>query len=142
MKRLRVGATALTALAIAGAGLSTAHAQDAAGGSDGPVIVVGGSHHNVGVPAPAPGPTTMRKVGTAVTIPRGSTADGTATVNCDPGWVATGGGFHPVTPGDFRVIASEPTGGDANPTGWQIVFRPVITGSGSTAQAVVICVRA
>lgn len=66
----------------------------------------------------------------------------TATVTCDPGWVATGGGFLPASTANFRVIESRPIGGPANPTGWQIVFtRNVSTGTTRT-QGSVICMRA
>lgn len=55
LKRLRIVVTACVALTIAGAGLSAAFAQDDGGDSDGPDVVRGGSQHNVGGPAAAPG---------------------------------------------------------------------------------------
>ncbi|MEU9480451.1 hypothetical protein [Streptomyces sp. NPDC048191] len=153
---LRIGVMAFAAFTMAGANMSTAHAQETLNGSDGPIVVFGSNNIVAGrdavvgsgqggvVTEPGAGTAVRRKLGEFVTLP-GSGLRATATVTCDPGWVVTGGGFDPQSDSNFRVISSQPIGADAsgaNPTGWQIVFTHEVSDIATAARAVALCVQA
>jgi len=68
----------------------------------------------------------------------GTTNDATATVDCNPGEVATGGGFHEVTEETPLIFESNARITTGVATGWSIEFSSV-DGNTVTIEAKVIC---